>query len=405
MEDDKARISVKGLWKVFGPDPERVTTPEWSHKTRGEIQEETGCVVALRDVSFEVGEGEIFVVMGLSGSGKSTLVRCLIRLIEPTLGQVLLDGDDILGYDDTQLTQMRRKKTAMVFQRFGLFPHRRVVDNVVWGLEVQGMNKEERLQVALEVLEMVGLKGWEDNYPRQLSGGMQQRVGLARALAVNPEILLLDEPFSALDPLIRRTMQDELIKLQEQLRKTMVFITHDLDEALKLGDRIVIMRDGAIIQEGTPEQIVTNPADDYVAEFVRDVSRANVMDAQSIMSGPPLTVLATDECDSVLRAMQSEDESSAFVLSDENALLGLITRSKIEHLIRQNTGVISNSYETVQPVAPGDYLKKLVPVAAQTEHPIPVVDDAGRILGQIDRGALLAGMAEGSMDDEGNSIP
>jgi glycine betaine/proline transport system ATP-binding protein len=233
---------------------------------------------------------------------------------------------------------------------------------------------------------------------------MQQRVGLARALAVNPEILLLDEPFSALDPLIRRTMQDELIKLQEQLHKTMVFITHDLDEALKLGDRIVIMRDGVIIQEGTPEQIITNPIDDYVAEFVRDVSRANVMDAQSIMSEPLLTVQVTDECNSVLRAMRSKDESSAFVLSDENALLGLITRSKIEHLIRQSTGAISNSYETVQPVAPGDYLKELVPIAAQTEHPIPVVDDVGRILGQVDRGALLAGMAEGSMSDERNSI-
>jgi glycine betaine/proline transport system ATP-binding protein len=379
-------------------------TPEWAEKTRSEVQEQTGCVVALKNVSFDVGEGEVFVVMGLSGSGKSTLIRCLIRLIEPTQGAVLVDGVDILGYDDAQLSQLRRKKAAMVFQRFGLFPHKRVIDNVAWGLEIQGMNKGERLELALEVLDMVGLNGWEANYPRELSGGMQQRVGLARALAVNPEILLLDEPFSALDPLIRRTMQDELIKLQEQLHKTMVFITHDLDEALKLGDRIVIMRDGVIIQEGTPEQIITNPIDDYVAEFVRDVSRANVMDAQSIMSEPLLTVQVTDECNSVLRAMRSKDESSAFVLSDENALLGLITRSKIEHLIRQNTGVISNSYETVQPVAPGDYLKELVPIAAQTEHPIPVVDDVGRILGQVDRGALLAGMAEGSMSDERNSI-
>ncbi|MCE2462882.1 MAG: glycine betaine/L-proline ABC transporter ATP-binding protein [Dehalococcoidia bacterium] len=400
MEDGKARISVSGLWKVFGDNPQRVIAPEWEEKTRAEVQEQTGCVVALKDVSFEVGIGETFVVMGLSGSGKSTLVRCLIRLIEPTQGQVLVDGDDILDYDDNQLTQMRRTKTAMVFQRFGLFPHRQVIDNVVWGLEVQGMNKEERLQLALEVLEMVGLKGWEDNYPRELSGGMQQRVGLARALAVDPEILLLDEPFSALDPLIRRTMQDELIKLQEQLHKTMVFITHDLDEALKLGDRIVIMRDGAIIQEGTPEQIVTNPVDDYVAEFVRDVSRANIMNAQSIMSEPPLTVQVTDECNSILKAMRSKDESSAFVVSDENSLLGLITRSKIEHLIRQSTGAISNSYETVQPVAPGDPLKELVPIAAQTEHPIPVVDDVGRILGQIDRGSLLAGMAEGLMNDD-----
>ncbi len=404
MEDGKPRISVTNLWKVFGHHPERVIAPEWADKTRTEVQEQTGCVVALKDVNFDVAQGETFVVMGLSGSGKSTLVRCLIRLIEPTQGQILVDGDDILAYDDSQLTQMRRTKTAMVFQRFGLFPHRRVIDNVVWGLEVQGMDKEERLQVATEVLEMVGLKGWEDNYPRELSGGMQQRVGLARALAVDPEILLLDEPFSALDPLIRRTMQDELIKLQEQLHKTMIFITHDLDEALKLGDRIVIMRDGAIIQEGTPEQIVTNPADDYVADFVRDVSRAHVMDAQSIMSGPPLTVQVTDRCDAVLKAMRSKDESWAYVVSDDKALLGVITRSKIEHLIRQDTGVISNSYETVQPVAPGDYLKELVPVAAQTEHPIPVVDDGGRILGQVDRGALLAGISEGLMNDEDDNV-
>ena len=404
MEDGKARIRVNNLWKVFGHNPQRVMSPEWAEKTRAEVQEQTGCVVALKDVNFEVAEGETFVVMGLSGSGKSTLVRCLIRLIEPTQGQILVDDEDILGYDDSQLTQMRRTKMAMVFQRFGLFPHRRVIENVVWGLEVQGMGKEERLQVATEVLEMVGLKGWEDNYPRELSGGMQQRVGLARALAVDPEILLLDEPFSALDPLIRRTMQDELIKLEEQLHKTMIFITHDLDEALKLGDRIVIMRDGAIIQEGTPEQIVTSPADDYVAEFVRDVSLSNVMDARSVMSEPQLTVQVTDRCEAVLKAMRSKDESSAFVVSDENALLGLITRSKVEHLIRQDTGVISNSYEAVQPVAPSDYLKELVPVAAQTEHPIPVVDDGGRILGQVDRGALLAGMAEGLMNDEDDNV-
>ena len=229
-------------------------------RKRDEILTELGCVVALQDVNFDVAEGEIFVVMGLSGSGKSTLVRCLIRLIEPTVGQIWVDGEDILGYDATLLTQLRRKKLAMVFQQYGLLPHRRVIDNVTWGLEVQGMDKPERLSRAQEILEMVGLKGRETSYPRMLSGGMQQRVGLARALAVNPEILLLDEPFSGLDPLIRRNMQEELIKLQAQLQKTMVFITHDLNEALKLGDRIAIMRDGDIVQLGHPRRDSPEPS-------------------------------------------------------------------------------------------------------------------------------------------------
>ena len=283
MENGNDCITVNGLWKVFGSDPERVTTPEWQDKSRSEVQEETGCVVALKDVNFSVPEGEIFVVMGLSGSGKSTLIRCLIRLIEPTQGEIYIDDEDVLACNDTQLTQLRRTKVSMVFQRFGLFPHRTVLDNTVWGMELRGIGKEEREETAQGVLEMVGLQGWENNYPRELSGGMQQRVGLARALAVDPQILLLDEPFSALDPLIRRTMQDELLKIQTELHKTMVFITHDLSEALKIGNRIVIMRDGEIVQSGTPEQIVMEPCDDYVSEFVRDVRKESILKAKNVM--------------------------------------------------------------------------------------------------------------------------
>ena len=283
MESDKDCINVNGLWKVFGSDPERVTTPEWHDKSRSEVQEETGCVVALKDVSFSVPEGDIFVVMGLSGSGKSTLIRCLIRLIEPTQGEIYIDDEDVLACNDAQLTQLRRTKVAMVFQRFGLFPHRTVMDNVVWGMELRGTSREEREDTAQSVLDMVGLQGWESNYPRELSGGMQQRVGLARALAVDPQILLLDEPFSALDPLIRRTMQDELLKIQTELHKTMVFITHDLNEALKIGNRIVIMRDGEIVQSGTPEEIVMEPSDEYVTEFVRDVRKESVLKARNVM--------------------------------------------------------------------------------------------------------------------------
>ena len=245
-----SRIRVRGLWKVFGSDPQRVMAPEWRDKTRGEVQQATGCVVALKDVSFDVAAGETFVVMGLSGSGKSTLVRCLIRLIEPTAGEVLIGGEDVLRLEERQLRELRRRKVAMVFQHFGLLPHRSVIDNAAWGLEVQGVKKAARYAKTLEVIEAVGLKGWEQAFPDELSGGMKQRVGLARALAVDPDILFFDEPFSALDPLIRRNMQDELIRLQKELRKTLVFITHDLEEALKMGDRIALMRDGEVRPRG-----------------------------------------------------------------------------------------------------------------------------------------------------------
>jgi glycine betaine/proline transport system ATP-binding protein len=300
-------IQVRSLWKVFGDNPERALAPENASKEKGDILEELGCVVALQDVNFDVGEGEIFVVMGLSGSGKSTLVRCLIRLIEPTQGQISVYGEDILDYDDGLLMQLRRNKVAMVFQKYGLLPHRRVIDNVTWGLEVQGVDKPKRLDRAQDILDMVGLKGWESSYPRMLSGGMQQRVGLARALAVDPEILLLDEPFSGLDPLIRRNMQEELIKLQAQLHKTMVFITHDLNEALKLGDRIAIMRDGEIVQLDTPEEIVLNPQDEYVTEFIRDVRRESVLKAKSVMKDPLTEGLDADgpscEADTLLEEL------------------------------------------------------------------------------------------------------
>ena len=272
MNTDRPQIQVEGLWKVFGDDVERVFEPAHIEKSRDEIQDELGAVVALRDVSLNVEAGEIFVVMGLSGSGKSTLARCLIRLVEPTQGAIRFDGEDIREYSPKQLTEFRRSKVAMVFQHYGLLPHRRVLDNVAFGLEIQGVDQQTRHRTAAEAIETVGLDGWEDYYPHEMSGGMQQRIGIARALAVDPEVLIMDEPFSGLDPLIRRHMQDELISIETQLHKTIVFITHDLNEAIKLGDRIAIMRDGVIVQEGPPEEIVTHPADDYVADFVQDVA-------------------------------------------------------------------------------------------------------------------------------------
>ncbi|MFE3163477.1 glycine betaine/L-proline ABC transporter ATP-binding protein [Streptomyces sp. NPDC059224] len=277
-------FSVDGLWKVFGPKAERVPgDPELTGLAPADLRARTGCTAAVRDVSFDVRKGEVFVVMGLSGSGKSTLVRCLTRLIEPTAGTIAIDGEDVRAMDKGRLRALRRHRAAMVFQHFGLLPHRSVLDNVAYGLEIQGVARSERRRRAQEVVAKVGLEGMEQRRPGQLSGGQRQRVGLARALAVDPEVLLFDEPFSALDPLIRRDMQEEVVRLHQEEGRTMVFITHDLSEALKLGDRIALMRDGRVVQLGTPEEIVGSPADDYVREFVRDVPREQVLTVRSAM--------------------------------------------------------------------------------------------------------------------------
>jgi glycine betaine/proline transport system ATP-binding protein len=279
------KIVCRDVWKIFGRSPRQV----YQHLATGPARNPTseGHVVAVRGVSFEVRCGETFVVMGLSGSGKSTLVRCISRITEPTHGEILLDGQDVLRMRPNELRDLRRNRVSMVFQHFGLFPHRRVIDNVAYGLEVRGVPRPQRRARAAHVLELVGLQGWEHHYPRQLSGGMQQRVGLARALAVDPEILLFDEPFSALDPLIRREMQDELQRLQATLNKTSIFITHDFTEALRLGDRVAVMRHGQIVQVGSPQELVLNPLNDYVGAFVRDAPRGRVLTAQSVMERCP----------------------------------------------------------------------------------------------------------------------
>jgi glycine betaine/proline transport system ATP-binding protein len=277
------KVALDHIWKIFGPNPQYILQTIDGASKRADILSQTGHVVAVRDVSLEVAEGEIFVVMGLSGSGKSTLVRCLSRLIDPTSGKVVINGADVTRMDENELRELRRHTVSMVFQNFGLFPHRRIIDNVGYGLEIQGVAASERHKRAREILDLVGLSGWERYFPHELSGGMQQRVGLARALAVEPQIMLCDEPFSALDPLIRREMQDELLSLQKTLHKTIIFITHDFLEALKLGDRIAIMKEGEIVQIGTPQEIVAHPSDDYVREFTRDVPRAKVLTAETIM--------------------------------------------------------------------------------------------------------------------------
>ena len=281
-----AALSVRNLWKIFGKGGDDVIGTPNADLSRAELKEKTGCVVGVKDVSFDVAPGEVFVVMGLSGSGKSTLVRCLTRLIEPTAGEVVIDGHDMTKANERELRELRRTHTSMVFQHFGLLPHRQVIDNVGYGLEIRGVKKKERRAKAEEIVNLVGLAGYEKSYPDQLSGGMQQRVGLARALANDPSLLLFDEPFSALDPLIRRDMQNEVIRLHHELGKTMVFITHDLQEALKLGDRILIMRDGALVQIGTPDEVVGAPADDYVKDFVSEVPKSHVLTLKWVMREP-----------------------------------------------------------------------------------------------------------------------
>ena len=395
MNKETLHIQVSGLWKVFGNRPERALQPEHASKSRDDIQEELDLVIGLRDLSFSVSRGQTFVVMGLSGSGKSTLARCLIRLIEATQGQIQFDGEDILSYSQEELRQFRRDKIAMVFQNYALLPHRRVLDNVAYGLEVQGMDRDSRYKAAAEAIENVGLGGWEYYYPSEMSGGMQQRVGLARALAVDPEVLIMDEPFSGLDPLIRREMQDELVMLQGELQKTIIFITHDLDEALKLGDRIAIMRDGVIVQEGTPEEIVTRPANDYVSEFVQDVSRAKVIRAGSIMREPDVVIHEGQDAGAALAAMQNKSAEAVYVVGDGHILKGILTQDQVASLANQRIRPLEMAQtDALVTTSPETFIEEIIPLAAETERYIAVVDDEGRLLGEIHRRALLAGMVD-----------
>jgi glycine betaine/proline transport system ATP-binding protein len=332
--DAAPTIAVRHLWKIFGPIEHKLIGRPDEALSNTELRRKYGSTAAVRDVSFDVRPGEIFVVMGLSGSGKSTLIRCLTRLIEPTSGEILLDGEDIRKADARRLRELRRRRFSMVFQHFGLLPHRRVIENVAFGLEIRGDQKAERLARANAILALVGLEGHANSYPDQLSGGMQQRVGLARALAVDPEVMFFDEPFSALDPLIRRDMQNEVLRLHHEVGKTMVFITHDLAEALKLGDHIVIMRDGQIVQSGRPEELVGAPADDYVADFVRDVPKSHVLTLRWIMRDatphdptdgpafPPDTVIR-----SVIHAATETDRPIRVVEGDR--LVGVVDRVQI----------------------------------------------------------------------------
>ncbi|HIM37108.1 MAG TPA: ATP-binding cassette domain-containing protein, partial [Dehalococcoidia bacterium] len=333
-------------------------------------------------VSFDVSPGETFVVMGLSGSGKSTLVRCLIRLIEATSGDIHVDGENIIDYDSKQLRNFRRSKVAMVFQNFGLLPHKNVLDNAAYGLEVRGVGKKERYEVASEMLAKVGLAGWEGSYQRELSGGMQQRVGLARALALDPEILLMDEPFSGLDPLIRRQMRIELAALQEELQKTIVFITHDLDEAVTVGDRIAIMRDGDIIQVGSPQDIIMNPTDDFVREFTQDIPKTKVINIASIISEPEVVFAVWQRIEDLPAQMDSAGAECAICVDLDRKYIGVIPRQKVEPLPGQPARDLRDILHTgVAAVHPDTLLEQALLTLVDPDIPIPVVDESNCFLG------------------------
>ena len=400
MADKEHKIRCQNLWKIFGHNPQGVFDSIKNGASKQEVMEKTGHVIAIRDVSFEVQENEVFVVMGLSGSGKSTLVRCINRLMEPTSGSIFIEGDDVAEMNNHDLKELRRHKLSMVFQHFGLLPHRSVIDNITFGLEVRGDNKKERQERAQNALELVGLGGWESSRIQELSGGMQQRVGLARALAVGPEILLMDEPFSALDPLIRRQMQEEFINLRSKMKKTVVFITHDLLEALTLGDRVAIMRDGTIVQLGTPEEIVTNPADDYVREFVKDVPRGKVVPVNNIMEEPPLVTGGERPVSAVIEEMEKKEVDFAFVVNSNGVCESVFTRQQAmdakEGRSKKIGEVASREFPTTSPNAP---LEQCLSLVAEDDTPVAVLDEEQRLVGVVTRPALLKAMQTNGGDN------
>ena len=389
---EKAKITVKDVTKVFGKSPKQAVKLLDQGKSKSEILKETGMTVGVNRASFDVYPGEIFVIMGLSGSGKSTLVRLLNRLIEPTSGQVLIDDEDIVRMKPEQLREVRRKKLSMVFQRFALFPHRTVLENTEYGLEVQNIGKENRSKKAQESLELVGLKGYEHSYPAELSGGMQQRVGLARALANDPDVLLMDEAFSALDPLIRKDMQDELLELQESMEKTIVFITHDLDEALRIGDRIALMKDGSIVQIGSPEEIMTNPANDYVERFVEDVDLSKVLTASHVMKRAE-TLRADRGPRVALELMREQKLSSLYIVDKKKKLLGAITADATAKAIEEKKEINDILITDLPTVAPETLLTDMFVKMADSSLPLPVVDENEKFKGIIVRGAVIGALA------------
>ncbi|MFA1715132.1 glycine betaine/L-proline ABC transporter ATP-binding protein [Peribacillus frigoritolerans] len=388
----KPNVEVRNVSKIFGKSPKAATDLLKQGKTKKEILKETGQTVGVNNVNFEIYPGEIFVIMGLSGSGKSTLIRMFNRLIDPTLGEILIDDEDIVKMNAARLREVRQKKISMVFQNFALFPHKTILENAEFGLEIKKMDPAKRHENAMKALEAVGLKGYENQLPSQLSGGMQQRVGLARALASDTDILLMDEAFSALDPLIRKDMQDELIQIQDQYKKTIIFITHDLDEALRIGDRIALMKDGSVIQLGTPEQIMMNPANEFVEKFVEDVDLSKVLTASHVMIRPEK--IAVDRGPRVaLEIMRKQGYSSIFVVDRKQKLLGAVTAEQARQAMSNEQSISEVMTTDIPTVKEDELLGNLMDVMATSSLPISVIDDQNRIKGILLRGAVIGALA------------
>lgn len=394
------KLEVKHLTKIFGKRQKQALEMVQQAKSKTEILEKTGATVGVYDVNFEVQTGEIFVIMGLSGSGKSTLIRLLNRLIDPTSGDIYIDGQDVAKMNEEELRDVRRHKLNMVFQNFGLFPHRTILENTEFGLEVRGVDKEERTRLAEQALDNAGLLSFKDQYPDQLSGGMQQRVGLARALANNPDILLMDEAFSALDPLIRREMQDELLDLQAEHERTIIFITHDLNEALRIGDRIAIMADGQIMQIGTGEEILTNPANDFVREFVEDVDRSKVLTAQNIMTTPLTTNIDIDGPTVALNRMKKEEVSMLLAVDRKRHLKGSLTAEAARDARKQHQALAEVIDKNVRKVTQETLITDIFPLIYDSPAPLAVVDDKDKLVGVIIKGRVIEALANTTETEE-----
>lgn len=393
------KVEIKHLTKIFGKRPKAAMKMVKQNKSKNEIVEKTGSTVGVYDINMSIEEGEIFVIMGLSGSGKSTLIRLLNRLIEPTAGQLFIDGQEITKLNKKQMIEIRRKKMSMVFQNFALFPHRTLLENTEYGLEIQGVGKEERRKRAEQALENAKLLSFKDQYPHQLSGGMQQRVGLDRALTNDPDILLMDEAFSALDPLVRGEMQDELLDLQANVEKTIIFITHDLNEALRIGDHIAIMKDGRLQQIGTGEEILTNPANDYVKTFVGDVDRSKVLTADSIMIPALTSNIYVDGPTVALRKMTAEEVSGLVAVNRHRQLEGYLSseeavRARLEKL------PLADVLTEMPKIKPDTLIMDIMPIIYDAQTPVAVVDDDNRLKGVVIRGAVLKALADTEGEDD-----
>ncbi|MGL5262028.1 MAG: quaternary amine ABC transporter ATP-binding protein [Bacteroides sp.] len=386
-----SKIKINDLYLIFGAEKQRAYRKLKAGKSKAEILKQTGCTIAVQEANLSINEGEIFVVMGLSGSGKSSLLRCINRLVNPTSGEIIIDGIDISTASDKELLEVRRKKMAMVFQSFGLLPHKTVLENIAFGLELQGMDKQSREEKALHSMELVGLKGYENQMVSELSGGMQQRVGLARALANDPEILLMDEAFSALDPLIRTQMQDELLDLQSKMKKTIVFVTHDLDEAIKLGDRIAIMKDGVVVQTGTSEEILTNPANSYVESFVESVDRSKIVTASSVVLDNPIVARSRKEGpEVVLRKMKRKNLTLLPVVDENNKLIGEVYLKDILKLRKDKVMVIDSIIKQHGPTVLEDtVIEDIIPLMTKTNSPIWVVNEEKEFKGIVPLSSLV----------------